>query len=41
MSEAATSQTEARVPAARLAAFITRAFVAAGLPKKTPKSSPA
>src|SRR5579863_6764428 len=34
MTETATSQTAARVPAARLAAFITRAFVAAGLPKE-------
>ena len=34
MTETATSQTEARVPAARLAAFITRAFAAAGLPKE-------
>jgi LDH2 family malate/lactate/ureidoglycolate dehydrogenase len=34
MTETATNQTEARVPAARLAAFITRAFVAAGLPKE-------
>ena len=34
MSEAATNKTVPRVPAARLAAFITRALVAAGLPKE-------
>ena len=32
MSEAAAIQAEARIPASRLAAFITRALVAAGLP---------